>query len=109
MVLYQGGTLKATNGGQNKIPKLAFRSPLVALKFGFDLVLHLQSTVYLVVQYISHGDLHHHFGNENRDNRNITYLPYTVTRHVYLSLLDGNEEPLTLQAGPFSISSQSTS
>ena len=34
MVLYQGGegSVKATNGGQNKIWKLAFRSPLVALK-----------------------------------------------------------------------------
>ncbi len=36
MVLYQGEgsaqIVKATNGGQNKIRKLAFRSPLVALR-----------------------------------------------------------------------------
>ncbi len=42
---------------------LEFLSPL---KSGFPMALHLQSTVELVLQYLSHGVLHHHFNNESR-------------------------------------------
>ncbi len=52
-----------------------------SLEFGFPGALHLQSTVELVLQYLSHGVFHHHSDNESRYIKTNTYLPYTVTRH----------------------------
>ena len=39
---------------------------LSSLESGFPRALHLQSTVKLVLQYLSHGVLHHHFDNEGQ-------------------------------------------
>ena len=37
-----------------------------SLEFGFPGALHLQSTMELVLQYLSHGAFYHHFANDWR-------------------------------------------
>ncbi len=46
---------------------------LESLQFGFPRALHLKSTVWLVLHYLSHGILHPHFHNESRYIKTNTY------------------------------------
>ncbi len=54
------------------VPKMCKTVSVIGLEFfsllesGFPGALHLQSTVKLVLQYLSHRFVHHHFENESR-------------------------------------------